>query len=37
MNKLTYVEATIEIVPLVENDVITTSGFNGPDQNFFEW
>ena len=35
-NKLTYEEVSLEIVSLNESDVITTSGFNSPDQ-MFEW
>ena len=35
-NKLTYEEVSLEIVSLNESDVITTSGFNAPDQ-MFEW
>lgn len=34
MKKLTYVEATMEIVPLKNGDVIATSAFSSPEDSF---
>ena len=37
-NKLTYENVYIEITVLSNNDVITTSGFNGKDDEVtYEW